>query len=497
MRRIWDRKTVGLGVALLSGSLARFAFMPYRTAFIAYFFIVPFLLICRGLRSWRDYLLSWYGFGFAYFISCLYWIAKLERESIAIPALRLPAMLVLCCYLSFFFLLCGFTARRMTLLGIPSFVSIPISWSALEYLRSLGTLGFPWVSLGYSQTSYPLIVQIASVIGTYGLSGWLVLLNCLVAEILGTRKLAYLWFGLLVFSIPIGFGFIKMRESEKQGSLSVALVQPNIPGTVKWEKDFQESTMTLLFDMSHASAGVDLVVWPETSVPFYVKYNQFWFGEIKNLAKSIDANLLVGYPDYKSDGSYRFYNSAMLITRDGEVVAEYSKIHLVPFGEMIPFEDKIELLRRIELGQGNFSPGDSFTVFSADGAHFSVLICFESIFPDLVREFVKRGARFLVNITNDEWFGRSPAPYQHAQMAIMRAVEFRVGIARCANTGISMIIDPYGRITSAGNLFEKEIVKGEVVVGTGRSIYQRYGRLMEIVLICTCCVLSLPLRRWI
>lgn len=494
MKGIQERKGILLAVAFGSGSLAQFAFSPYRTPFIAYFFIVPFILVCERLLTWRDYLLGWYLFGMGYFISCLYWIAQLERDSIAIPALRFPAMLVLSLYLSVFFLLSGMTARRMSLVGIPCAVSIPISWAGFEYLRSLGILGFPWASLGYSQTYYVHMVQIASLIGTYGLSGWLVFINCVIAEIF-KKKLSYILIGIAATLIPLSFGYFTLKESGTEGSLSVALVQPNIPGSVKWKKDFKDSTMRLLFDMTLESKAVRLVVWPETSIPFYFRYDTFWFDEVRRLARAMDANLLVGYPDYRLNGNYRFYNSAMLIDSNGEIKADYRKIHLVPFGEMIPFENRIGVLRKIELGQGNFSPGDSFTVFNLEGIPFSVLICFESIFPDLVREFVRRGAKIFVNITNDEWFGTSPAAYQHAQMAIMRAVEFRVGIARCANTGISMIVDPYGRVTSSGGLFERQVIKGIVVAGKGRSFYQKYGKVMEIALLCICGIMSLPLRR--
>jgi len=170
----------------------------------------------------------------------------------------------------------------------------------------------------------------------------------------------------------------------------------------------------------------------------------------------------------------------MLMNEHGNVMGEYRKIHLVPFGEMIPFEDRFTFLQRIDLGEGNFSPGDTYTVFTLAGIPFSVAICFESIYPDLIGEFVSRGARFIVNITNDEWFGPSAGPYQHAQMAIVRAVEFEIGIARCANTGISMFVDPYGRVVSRSPLFEKLILRGEVVGGEARTPYGRFGTYLEI-----------------
>jgi apolipoprotein N-acyltransferase len=171
--------------------------------------------------------------------------------------------------------------------------------------------------------------------------------------------------------------------------------------------------------------------------------------------------------------------------------AVYRKIHLVPFGEMIPFEDRFDVLKRIDLGEGDFSPGTDATLFDINGSPFAVAICFESIYPELMGDFVDAGARFIVNITNDEWFGPSIGPSQHAQMAVMRAAEYRVGLARCANTGISMVVDPYGRIFGQTDLFVRDVLEGEVEVGRGGTIYGRIGGCLETVALTVCLLLAL------
>jgi apolipoprotein N-acyltransferase len=233
-----------------------------------------------------------------------------------------------------------------------------------------------------------------------------------------------------------------------------------------------------------------MVVWPETAVPYHIRYSRD-LEDLVELARTRRSALLFGFPDYvMTDGDIRFYNSAMLISAGGEIAGEYRKIHLVPFGEMIPFEDRIEVLRRIELGQADFSPGRDHTVFDLDGTAFAVAICFESIYPSLVGEFVEEGARVLVNITNDEWFGPSIGPSQHAQMALMRAVEFRVGLARCANTGISLFADPYGRITSRTELFRRRILQDRVVPGSGSTPYRVIGPFLERGMLLACLALA-------
>jgi len=160
------------------------------------------------------------------------------------------------------------------------------------------------------------------------------------------------------------------------------------------------------------------------------------------------------------------------------IVRKYDKIHLVPFGERIPYDDVFPFLGKVDFGQANFGTGKERTVFHLNDDKFSVLVCFESIFPELVRSFKVEGANFFVNITNDEWFGRSAAPYQHAYMAVFRAVENRASIARCANTGISMLIDPWGRVTLKSGLFTREAPVGRIKLVSGETFFTRHGFLL-------------------
>jgi apolipoprotein N-acyltransferase len=493
VRRFYESCPSGLAALVCAGSglCVAFCFWPYRTGFLAYFVLVPFVLF-SGLGKGRGrYILNTFVFGFAYFSASLYWIALLEREQITLPWLRLPAALVLCLYLSLFMLITGYLARRLTLVRLPFEVSLALAWGAVEYLRALGPLGFPWASIGYSQTPYPAVIQQAALVGTYGISAWIVLINGLVARFIISRRITTLILVVVVFACPVLIGHSIVPQGDAAPTMSLALVQPNISGSVKWDQAYRDSTLELLSDMTTEARGAAMIVWPETAVPFYVKHSAPSLMRIAVLAEYTGSYILVGFPDYEHDqDKTAFYNSVMLISPAGEIAGEYRKIHLVPFGEMIPFEDRIGILQRVDFGEGDFSPGREYTVFDADGKRFAAAICFESIYPDLAREFVRGGARFIVNITNDEWFGPSLGPYQHAQMAIMRAVELRVGLARCANTGISMFVDPYGRVTSRTRLFERRILTGQVASGSGDTPYLEAGRAIEIGLLVAVIVLA-------
>jgi apolipoprotein N-acyltransferase len=205
---------------------------------------------------------------------------------------------------------------------------------------------------------------------------------------------------------------------------------------------------------------------------------------VQNTCDELNTPLLVGTNDYgvQPDGSIEYYNSAFLFTPHGGYPTIYNKIHLVPFSEKLPYDEYLGITKRIQLGQSDFSNGKELTIFRIPQGSFATLICFESVYPGLVREFVNRGVNFLVNITNDGWFGKTHGPFQHARIAVFRAIENRIAIARCANTGISMFIDPYGRVKKPTRIYLRDLIvdsiplKGKKVGGWNtRTFYARYG----------------------
>jgi len=214
------------------------------------------------------------------------------------------------------------------------------------------------------------------------------------------------------------------------------------------------------------------VVWPETPAPFYLKEDQDFRTRMQSIARKLGAYFLVGYIDGGREGPS---NSAGLLNPDGAQISRYDKIHLVPFGEYVPFKRLLFFAESLTRQVGDFVPGVGYTLSDLDGHKISAIICYESIFPNLVRQFVKRGSELIVLITNDGWFGQSSAPYQHLRMGVVRAVENRRYMIRTANTGITAIIDPYGRIESSTPLGVRTILDGTARFQTGLTFYTQYG----------------------
>jgi apolipoprotein N-acyltransferase len=259
------------------------------------------------------------------------------------------------------------------------------------------------------------------------------------------------------------------------------LVQPSIASDVKWNPAMQDSVVGTLARMTRVAASLtprpSLIVWPETALPYYVRLERAKLRVFLDLIREAGVPVLAGYPDARlsTNGSVLTHNAAGLVLPNGTFAGQYEKIHLVPFGERVPFQGLLPFLGKIDLGQAEWTPGTRPVVFTVGGASFGVLICFESIFPDLARRYALEGAQYLVNITNDEWFGKSAGPVQHAEMAIFRSVELGLSTARCANTGVSMLIDPYGRVVERTPLFQEALLTGDVWVGTGPTLFLQWG----------------------
>jgi apolipoprotein N-acyltransferase len=365
----------------------------------------------------------------------------------------------------------------------------PLLWAAQEYLLSLGELGFPWLLLGHSQAVYPHLIQYAAYTGVYGVSGWVVLVNALGYLVLSTGLRPGLRLGaagalILGFAAPWYYSTAVMEEAQPFEEVKVGLIQPNL-GMEKWGLDGLELSFSTLERLSRqAAAGQpELLVWPETALPCYVTMRAHCRERVERLVEELHVPLIAGAPDLDSLTNEQF-NAAFFFQPGRPELQSCAKMHLVPFGERTPFRDAIPLLRDIDwaaltgdLGPAEFSPGRTRTLFAHPRSPFGVLICFESVFPDMVRRHVEGGARLLVNITNDSWFGQTSGPYQHARLAAMRAVENRTSIARCATTGVSVFIDPFGRLSQATELFTEDTSVNALPIGQGGTFYTRHGDL--------------------
>ncbi len=347
---------------------------------------------------------------------------------------------------------------------VPTLI-LSAGWVALELIRSeLPVWGFAWNLLGNSQASNRWIVQLASVGGVYSVSFLVFLGNLVIYESLkGARPLLRgrkgpgpFGFGsgflfLLLFSTILVFGWSRFEVFNPRSFLRVSTLQGNIPQILKWDAEYKRQIVRIYLNLTKlASYDIsEIIVWPEAAFPGFFNVDPL-AQRVRRLIGRLKIPLVMGSPHAGKDG---YYNSAYLLNPSGEVAGRYDKIRLVPFGEYVPWKPVFGFLERYaySLGISDFSPGKEFTVFElpsnspVDGRiRFSTLICFEDIFPNLARTFVNRGADFLLVLTNDAWFGKSSAPYQHLQASQLRAIENGVSIVRAANTGVSAFINPLG-----------------------------------------------------
>ena len=467
-----------IGLIIVSAILLSLSFHPLGLHFLAWFALVPLLFATQDVKAsiaFRRGVI----FGFVFSLMSLFWLVFLQIET-NIKILMLFGLVLLFLYFGLYYGTSLLIANRIGLW------MLPFALSGLEFVRGIGELGFPWLSLGYSQARSPIIIQQASIYGVYGISFWLVLINVLVYQLITLRKAKYLFSCALVIVLPLVYGLFRMKEPIEDLIL-VGVVQPNIDPNLKFTKAMREQTFSRLIKLSEqlkTSASqngdsLELIIWPETATPIFITFPGRYQEQVLQLSRRVNTAIFTGTPMYDSE-KREMYNGAILIDPRLGITQEYRKIHLVPFSEHIPFEDHIPLFREIDVGGSHFSPGKEYTVFRSKRISFSCLICFESIFPELSRRFVSDGAHLLINITNDGWFGKISGPQQHNDMAILRTVENGVPLARSANTGISMIVDKYGRILKETELFREDIIWNNISVAPIQTVYQMLGDVVPI-----------------
>jgi apolipoprotein N-acyltransferase len=297
-----------------------------------------------------------------------------------------------------------------------------------------------------------------------------------------------------VLAAVLSYGYVRLSAAEGPGSIRISVVQGNIEQDKKWDAAYQTETIDVYTRLTKQALKdrPDLIVWPETSTPFYFLGNN---PEDRRLSQSLmdfvnknKVPLLFGSPTYeiKQPRRIELHNSAFLLSSEGKVVARYRKFHLVPFGEYVPLKSFLFFVEKMVQAIGDFVSGTDYTVMSIPAAasppgntRFSTVICYEIIFPDLVRKFVGQGAGIITTITNDAWFGKTAAPYQHFSMAVFRAIENRVPVARAANTGISGFIDAKGHILAATNVFTEAELTRTLTPGGTMTFYTRFGDLFS------------------
>ncbi len=458
-------------------SLLVFAYPPFSVGFIAWIAYAIFLRVLDR-RSLSDHFRFGWWFGFCHHLALLYWVGWVS----------IPGMLIMVAILGLYIAVTtwvfGLLKRQF---GDVALWLWPILWVGHEYLRGLGELAFPWSNLSYSQLGYLEIIQFASITGDLGVSLYVGFLNVLVYWLLrGTSRLAArlavigMLIVLVVLPLVQGKGEIDRLRHSEGPTISFGVLQGDIDSRRKWDSsfaDFSTATYETLTYLADADS-VDLIIWPETAITGYLRADPKRLRQIRRLSRDVHAPLLVGTLDFEVEqpGEYFYYNAARQLDSGRLSNTYHAKLQLVPMGEWVPFSDKIPILQNLHLGQADFTAGTQYNLFEHDQGPYAVLICFESAFPEIVRRFVNEGAAFLVNITNDGWYGFSPGPYQHAGMCVMRAIENRRIIARSANTGISTFVDRTGAIVNPSEMFFTDVRTATLSLCTETTFFTRYGR---------------------
>ncbi len=486
---------------VLSGTLLVLAFPKYDLGWLAWVGLLPLLVAVYGKRALFGFFLAFLC-GISFFSGVFYWTLQVSSFTFLHQVILI---VYLGSYFGFFGLAFSFLTKRFNLTEV--FLTAPFLWVSLEFVRSnMGFMAHPWPLLGHSQVPYPQVIQIASFSGAYGVSFLIVIINSAVAGLVlplfhrttasvrqplktsperGASALAGA--AALFLMVSLAYGVVTISQPIQGKGIKVSVIQGNIEQSKKWNPAYIKFIMRTYTDLSQevSKNRPALIIWPEAATPLMITKAPKLHEEVRRMAEAGGSYLLLGsssHEKFKKGKEAKFYNSAFLISpEDKGTNQRYDKIRLLPFGEYMPMEETIPWHWINVPNVSNYTPGKEFTVFEGPGFRFSVNICWETVFPDMVRQFVKNGAQFVVNITNEAWFGKTAAPYHFLSSNVFRAVENRIYLVRCANTGVSCFIDPYGRIVdrvkdaSGQDIFVRGVLTETIIPMDSKTIYTRYG----------------------
>jgi apolipoprotein N-acyltransferase len=477
---------MALLLAALSGVLAALCFPKFDLFFLAWVCLIPLFFGILRKRPWVAFRIGFIG-GLVYYGVLLYWIPDVPTHYGGLsPLLSILIYLVLIVFMAFSW--GGFAAVFSSInLSFPraAWLAAPLIWVSWEYIFTHLFSGFPWGLLGYSQAQNLPFLQMASVTGVYGLSFLLVFLQALFVLSITSRRKGPFFFALAVVLTVHTAGFLSLRRPYPAGNpFQAAVLQGNVSSDIDWERiswEQMEALFSRHLKLSHeaSSAGAGLIIWPEFSVPLCFSCGEppydFFKDALFRFVQSTGRTLLLGTTETTVENGRNLYFNTALCLHPDLTMTQYHKRHLVPFGEYTPYKRLLFFIEKVTRAVGDFTPGKVQGFHSYEGLNFGSPICYEIIFPGLVRQFVKKGARFLVTITNDGWYGESASPLQHFRIAIFRAVENRRFLLRAATTGISGIIDPHGRILARSKLMTEAYLTKTVKPIEKLSFYARYG----------------------
>ncbi len=487
-------------LCFVSVVLLVFSFPKIDCGPLVWFALVPWMFAIDGKRKRAAFGWSFLT-GFVFYLGAIYWFMYVTW----VGAVLLMA------YLALFFGLFGLVYRHFSGLSLGhKIIAYASFWVAFEYFREHFLSGFGWVALCHSQYQNLALIQIVDTTGIYGVSFLIVAVNVLIKENLcfvlgrsGEERKILFRMNLAVLAVLLavyGYGFWKIASAPALPTMKVAVVQGNIAQEDKWVIANRTSTIRKYLQLSQEALGTSpaLIIWPETAFPGFVMEMPHLMQDIRDFARSSGVPLLLGVVTEEED---RFYNSAQLISAQGDFTDRYDKFHLVPFGEFLPLRKQLPFLADF-VPIDDFSSGRGAKVmklpFKDREALFSVAVCFEDTLAYITRQFVRGGAELLINITNDAWFMDSKEPFMHLQAAVFRTIESRRSLVRSANTGVSCFVDPYGRILGyvQNSKGKKTYVEGtatfQVPLNTTGTLYTKFGDVFTYL--CFMCILWTVLR---
>lgn len=458
--------------------------------------LVPLFLAIRNTDT-RQAVYCGIVAGIIHFGLLLYWIVIVVGKYGGLAwYISSLGLLGLASYMSLYFVLFCLVGR-LAIKAFPAAVTLwlfPVLWVGIDWLKGTLFTGFPWMDLGYSLYETPAALQVADLAGHHGVTFLIVFINSLVFLLLTEKQSLRGWAVILLPAICLltGAGYYSIVRFETVAgeagtadaqTLRVGIVQGNIDQSVKWSPAHQQTTVDHYIDQTGklAAAGEKtLVVWPETALPFYPPSSELMEPLLREV-KELNLAVLTGAPWYEvvnqQKREVKFFNSAVLLRPDGLLGGRYSKTHLVPFGEYVPLKKFLPFLAPLVEAVGDFSPGTIDSPLEWQQGRFGILICFESVFPELSRQWMLKGANVLINLTNDAWYGKSSAPHHSLAMSVLRAVESRRSLVRSANTGVSAFISPSGTIMERSEIFVSWQAVNEVVLRDDLTFWVRYGYL--------------------
>jgi len=492
------------GLPLLSAILLFASFPRVSQGYLAWIAFVPLLLVFLRTDGWIGPCLAGFTQAFLADFGLLIWIPEVLRHygGVSAPVAWLLYFLMLCLLACIPALAWAALCILRKVRGDDALWAFPFVWVSMEYLRNFVPFGgFPWLQAGYTQTDVLELVQVADTLGVYGVSFLIAWVNTAIARCWrsrhsGWRRLAPLFPAAILILCTYGYGMARLRRwANPPQDATVVILQGNLSfdhpvsdQVRKFQFGYEEMVQSL------GTESYDLLLIPESPSPLSFEHDAAYRAAMQRLAHRFSVGVVFNNIAEGARGT-EYYNSAYFMNSAGGVAGRYDKIRLVPFGEYLPLRRLFSFMDTITKDVSEFQPGGQVRVVELGHRSLNAVICYEIIFPDLVREFAAAGSDLIVNLTNDGWYGDSAAPYQHLAMARWRAVENRKYLLRAANTGISAIVDPAGRVLGQTGLFREATMVGRFGFVSGESAYTRAGDMFAHLCVIMSILAWLPIHR--